>query len=113
VTANEIRSLELPDPHGSLSETKEHMEFAILREIAAQLAELNAKPNPMEKLMEGFIQQFGPILKSMTPSPPPPAGTIIQAGDQYGVVQSDGSVLGIDEETALKLIAEQKDRKPQ
>jgi hypothetical protein len=84
-----------------------------LCEIAAQLAEMNAKPNPMADVMKGFVEQFGPILKSMMPAPPPPAGTILEVNGHYGMVQADGSVLELEEEVALRLIAEAKERKPQ
>lgn len=43
--------------------------FEMLREIAAQLAEGNAKPNPMTDLMRDYIDKFVPLLQSMvTPS---------------------------------------------
>jgi hypothetical protein len=52
MTADEIRKLTLSDPHGSLSETKSHMEFTILREIAAQLAEQTAALNKHYEFIE-------------------------------------------------------------
>jgi hypothetical protein len=120
VTAEEIREIEpsierRDTDEGSVSFSPDIniKKFYVLREIAAQLAEMNAKPNPIKKMMEGFIEKFTPFLQGMMPAPPLPAGTIIEANGHYGVVQGDGSVMEIPEETALKLIAEAKERKPQ
>jgi hypothetical protein len=129
VTPDEIRATEIklagdPPPEALL----QRAQINVLREIAAQLAELNAlhaEANARAKQEIADVQEFrknslasqDQIKSLMQPPPQPPVGTIISAPDgRYGIVMEGGYVRPIPEEEALRLIAEaeqaEKERKP-